>query len=122
MRKLIMLLAILAMAGVANAAPKCPKVTKANSTKHTIKAAARPFKALSHSTKALAVSVGTFSFSAFDTMVVDPFGVALQALADGVDMFVAAPLESLPEPFEAVGDGVHYVYLGIDKVGQQLAK
>ena len=98
------------------------KVNKATATHHTIKAAARPFKALGHAAKQTVVGVGTFSISAFDTAVIDPLGVALQAFADGVDMFVAAPLESLPEPFEAVGDGVHYVYLGIDKVGQVLAR
>lgn len=129
MRKLIMLLTILAMASMASAAPKCPKVTKANQTHHVVKTSTKPFKRMGHGAKVLGqklanttVSVAGFSFLTFDTMVIDPLGVALQAFADGVDMFVAAPLESLPEPFEAVGDGVHYVYAGIDKVGQILAK
>lgn len=121
--KLFRVLAIctagLALAGMASAAPKCKK---ANCTHHTIKAAARPFQRLGHYTKAAVVSIGGFSISAFDTAVIDPLGMALQAFADGVDMFVAAPLESLPEPFEAVGDGVHYVYLGVDKVGEILAR
>lgn len=125
MRKLIMIaMAVVALSlgcTVASAGPRT-KVTKANATQHTIKASSRPFKALGHAVKSSAVAVGSFSFSTFDSMVIDPLGVALQAFADGVDMFVAAPLESLPEPFEAVGDGVHYVYLGVDKVGQVLAK
>jgi hypothetical protein len=48
--------------------------------------------------------------------------VALQALADGLDMGLAAPLESLPKPLNVIGQGVHEVYLGIDFVGTQLAK
>lgn len=95
---------------------------RALETHHTIKAAERSFKYLGHATKTMAVGVATFSIGAFDTVVIDPLGVALQAFADGLDMFVAAPLESLPEPIEAVGDGVHVLYTGIDKVGQQLAK
>lgn len=98
--------------------PAWAKTTKANQTHHTIHATGRPYRAFGRAVKTAAV----FSFDAFDATVVDPFGVALQSFADGVDMFIGAPLESLPEPFEAVGDGVHYVYLGIDAVGTQLAK
>lgn len=119
-----LVLGVLLFCGLALAMPThvAAKTTKANSTKHTIKVSARPFKAVAHAVKTSAVTVGTFSFSAFDAAVVDPFGVALQAFADGVDMFIAAPLESLPRPISYVGDGVHYVYLGVDKVGQVLAK
>ena len=118
MKTLVLMLLLL----VATVAVAQPHRNRAMETHHTIKAAARPFKALGHATKTMAVGVATFSFSAFDTTVIDPFGVALQAFADGVDMFVAAPLESLPKPLSYVGDGVHYVYNGIDWAGTQLAK
>lgn len=91
-------------------------------THHTIHASARPFKATGHAIAKTAVGIGTFSFNAFDSAVVDPFGVALQALADGLDMGIAAPLEALPKPLNILGVGVHDVYLGIDWAGTQLAK
>ena len=125
------LLGLLATSAFA-AAPQTAHKThrnKANETHHIVKASARPVKSLGHSFKAVGkaivqggVTVGTFSFDAFDTMVIDPFGVALQTFADGLDMFIAAPLESLPQPFLAVGDGVHVVYTGLDWAGTQLAK
>lgn len=109
------------MAGAASAAPA--------PVKHTIKMAARPYKVIGHATRLglggvikVATVVSNFSFTDFDATVIDPLGVAIQAFADGVDMFIAQPLESLPKPVNVVGEGIHYVYLGVDKVGQQLAK
>lgn len=119
MKTLALLAVFLALPVFAQAAPVR---NHALATHHTIKAAARPFKALGHAAKTLAVGAATFSWSAFDSTVVDPFGVALQAFADGVDMAIAAPLEALPKPLNEVGVGVHYVYEGLDWAGTQLAK
>jgi hypothetical protein len=99
-----------------------PVRNHALATHHTIKAAARPFKAVARATAKTVTGIGVFSFEAFDSAVIDPFGVALQALADGLDMGIAAPLEALPKPLNVVGEGVHEVYLGLDWVGTQLAK
>ena len=99
-----------------------PVRNHALATHHTIHAAARPFKATGHAIAKVATGAATFSFEAFDSTVIDPFGVALQALADGLDMGLAAPLESLPKPLNVIGQGVHELYLGIDFVGTQLAK
>lgn len=95
---------------------------RALATHHTIKAVARPFKATGHAIAKVATGAAVFSFEAFDAAVIDPFGVALQALADGLDMGIAAPLEALPKPLNNLGVGVHYVYEGIDWAGTQLAK
>ena len=115
--KLLMICSILFCSAVGAQAKPRTKVSKANATVHTIKAPG--FKA--HA-KALAISISGFSLNMFDTVVIDPLGVALQGFADGLDMFIAAPLEALPEPLEAIGDGVHVVYTGIDKVGEVLAR
>jgi hypothetical protein len=92
------------------------------STHHTIKASASPFKAVGHAFVKTVTGAAAFSFEAFDSTVVDPFGVALQAFADGIDMAIAAPLEALPKPLNEIGVGVHYIYLGLDIAGTQLAK
>jgi hypothetical protein len=99
-----------------------PVRNHALATHHTIHAAARPFKAVGHAVAKTVTGAAVFSFEAFDAGVIDPFGVALQTLADGLDMGLAAPLESLPKPLNVIGQGVHEVYLGIDFVGTQLAK
>lgn len=53
---------------------------------------------------------------------VDALGVALQGVADALDLGVATPLEALPNPLKKVGLGVHVIYLGIDFVGAKLAE
>lgn len=89
---------------------------------HKIVATGRPFVAIGHAVKKTAVTAATFSWTAFDAAVVDPFGVALQAFADGVDMAIVMPLEALPPPISYVGEGLGYVYQGLDKAGQVLAR
>lgn len=117
MKKIAILLVLVSSAAFAQ-----PVRNHALATHHTIHASARPFKATGHAIVKTAVGIGTFSFNAFDSAVVDPFGIALQAFADGVDMAIAAPLEALPKPINEVGVGIHYVYLGLDWAGTQLAK
>src|SRR6516162_1233289 len=92
-----------------------PKNT-ALATKHTI-TIGNGIKAVGHGFKLLGVST-------FDTVeaAVDSVGVALQGLADAIDLGVAAPLEAMPQPIHEVGVVVHEVYAGIDKVGQVLAQ
>ena len=94
--------------------------------KHTVKASSRPYKKLGHAVKVVAkaavVTAPAGFFTMFDAAVVDPFGVALQTFADGVDLYIAQPLQSAPPPFRQLGDGLYYVYAGVDKVGQVLAK
>lgn len=112
-----------------------PVRNHALATHHTIKGSTG-FKKLAHSVKGdtvgvvkgighdvKAISVGTF-VTAYDTAEagVDTVGVGLQGIADGVDMGIAAPLESLPKPLNEIGVAIHGLYLGIDAVGQFLAK
>lgn len=117
MKKLLIAFALLSAVCFAQ-----PVRNHALATKHTIKASARPFKAVGHAVAKTVSGAAVFSFEAFDSAVVDPFGVALQAFADGLDMGIAAPLEALPKPLNVIGEGVHEVYLGIDWAGTQLAK
>ena len=119
MRKVLflMLFAIM-LSGVAEAKQPQPR-------KHKVTASTRPYKAFGHAVKKTvkaAAVVPLVGFAAFDAAVIDPFGVALQVLADGVDMYVVFPLQSAPKPLNYVGDGLYYVYLGVDKAGQVLAK
>jgi hypothetical protein len=117
MKKLLIAFALLSAVCFAQ-----PVRNRALSTHHTIHAAARPFKAVGRAVAKTATGAAVFSFEAFDASVIDPFGVALQALADGLDMGIAAPLEALPKPLNVIGEGVHYVYIGLDYAGTQLAK
>jgi hypothetical protein len=117
MKKLLIAFALLSAVCFAQ-----PVRNHALATHHTIKAAARPFKAAAHAAVKTVTGAAVFSWSAFDSTVVDPFGVALQAFADGLDMSIAAPLEALPKPLNEIGVGVHYVYIGLDYAGTQLAK
>ena len=125
--KQFLIVAMLALIWCANCGRSFAQATpaprnRALATHHTIKAAARPFKAVAHAAVKTVTGAATFSLEAFDSTVVDPFGVALQAFADGVDMAIAAPLEALPKPLNEIGVGVHYVYEGLDYAGTQLAK
>lgn len=92
----------------------------AKATHHTIKVGKGLKKAAHVMVKVGEVPVVT----AFDSLEasVDALGVSLQAFADAVDVGIAAPLEALPKPLNTIGDGVHYVYEGLDAAGQFLAK
>ena len=98
----------------------CKPRDRALATHHTIKVGAG-LKKVGHAAK---VAVAVPAAGAFDALEasVDGLGVAIQAFADAVDMGIAAPLESLPKPLNAIGVGVHYVYNGLDFVGEKLAQ
>jgi len=113
----------LAMAGLAPAQVVHAKAP----AKHTIKAGPG-FKHVGHAFK---VAGKALAMGPVDSLIaagaaveasVDSVGVSLQFFADALDMGVAIPLEAWPKPLNEVGVAVHYVYLGIDKVGQELAK
>jgi hypothetical protein len=125
MRKLILLTAVAAVTALLPTTVSAKSQLHEKRT-HKIVVSKAPYKRLGHalkvSARAVAVTAPQSVFAMFDAAVVDPFGVALQAFADGVDMYVVEPLQAAPPPLRQVGDGLFYVYNGLDKVGVVLAK
>ena len=130
MRKVIITLtvmfAVLMLPSVASAKKPCTAKGLHDKRCHEVKVSKAPYVRLGHAlkntAKAVAVTAPETLFGMFDTAVIDPVGAALQVFADGVDMYVVEPLQAAPPPLRQVGEGLFYVYEGVDKLGVILAK